>query len=100
MVELARQLDRILELGAVGPVTWGDLSVVGAILGRFRVNVDELHSRTSDFIHKVVVCRESAAVTSWRRWILEDPLIHPHQWLRADMVPPAPFCFVAMSLLR
>ena len=39
----------------------------------------------------VVVSRREAAIRGWRNWILEDPLVHPYKWLRADLVPPAPF---------
>ena len=24
-------------------------------------------------------------------WLRENPLVHPYQWLRPDLVPPAPF---------
>ena len=26
----------------------------------------------------------------WRNWVREDPLVHPHKWLRPDFVLPAP----------
>ena len=29
----------------------------------------------------------------------EDPLVHPYKWLRPDLVPPALFCSVTLSLL-
>ena len=34
---------------------------------------------------------DQAAISSWRGWMLDDPLVHPYGWLRADMVPPSPF---------
>ena len=51
----------------------------------------DLYSRLSDFIHRVVVHRRDVAFTAWRSWLQEDPLVHPFQWLRPDLVPPAPF---------
>ena len=71
-LESSRQWARILGIGAIGPVTRDDFkSVVGADLGRFRVIVDGLHSRVTDFIRRVVVYRETAAATfgesgSWK----------------------------------
>ena len=71
---VARQLDRILEIGAIRLVTRHDWkSVVAADLGQFRVIIDGLHFGATGFIHKVVVVtRQKSAVTgggksgSWR----------------------------------
>ena len=80
-LELTLQWNRILELWAVGPATRADFeSVVGAGLGRLVTLFIRLWLR-----------RENVAVASWKRWILEDPLVHPYKWVRPDMVPPAPF---------
>ena len=38
-----------------------------------------------------MVNRRGEAIREWRNWIREDPLVHPHRWLRPDLVPPSPF---------
>ena len=48
-------------------------------------------SRLSDFIHRVVVHRRDVAITAWRSWLREDPLVYPKKWRRTDLVLPAPF---------
>ena len=77
-VELTAQWDEILRVGPVSP-------------GESRRLVEDLHCRLSDFIHKVVVHRREEAIRGWRNWSREDPLVHPHKWLRSDLVLPAPF---------
>ena len=51
----------------------------------------DLHHRLSDFIHRDVVHRRGEAILVWRNWLPEDPLVHPFEWLRPDLVPLAPF---------
>ena len=59
----SRWARRILRFGPVGPVLQADLhSIVGVGLGAFRGIVEELNSRVSDVIHRVVVYRRDAAV--------------------------------------
>ena len=60
-------------------------------VGEFHRVVSDVHRLLSDFIHQVVVHRRDEAIRVWRDWIREDPLVHPYRWLRADLVPPAPF---------
>ena len=60
-------------------------------VGESRRLVGDLHCRVSDFMHGVVVHRRDVAITAWRNWLREDPLVHPYKWLRPDLVPPAPF---------
>ena len=91
-VELTIQWDRILAIGPVYPITLDDLSVdrdqgIGAFFGL----ASDVHRRLSDFIHQVVIHRRDAAIRGWRNWVREDPLVHPYQWLRPDLLPPAPF---------
>ena len=94
-VELTAQWERILADGPMYPVTNDDFGVVWVLgIGEFHRVVTGLHRRLSDFIHSVVVHRRDDAIRGWRNWIREDPLIHlihPHKWLRPDLVPPAPF---------
>ena len=91
-VELTCQWGRILAIGPLHPVTFGDLDMVrGVGIGEFHRIVSDLHRRLSDFIHEVVVHRRDEAVRGWRNWVREDPLIHPYKWLRPDLVLPAPF---------
>ena len=92
LVELTCQWGRILAIGPLHPVTFGDFNMVqGVGIGEFHRIVFDLHRRLSDFIHAVVVHRRDEAVRGWRNWVREDPLIHPKKWLRLDLVPPAPF---------
>ena len=67
-------------------------------MGESRLLVGELYSRLSEFIHRVVVQRRDVAITAWRSWLREDPLVHSHKWLRPDLVQPAPFSPVRCSL--
>ena len=91
-VELTAQWDRILAIGPLHLVTFGDLNMVwGAGIGEFHRIVSDIHRRLSDFVHAVVVHRRDEAVGGWRNWLREDPLVHPYKWLRPDLVPPAPF---------
>ena len=91
-VELTDQWDRILAAGPLCPVTLNDLSAVRDLgIGDFHRVVSDVHHRLSDFIHAVVVHRRDEAIGWWRKWIREDPLVHPYRWLRPDLVPPAPF---------
>ena len=57
----------------------------------FGDRVRVLYETTVDFVHKVVVHRRDVAVRNWRSWVLEDGKVHPHRWLRPDLVAPAPF---------
>ena len=91
-VELTAQWDRILAIGPLYPVTLEDLSVIrGVGLGEFYRAVCDVPRRLSDFIHAIVVHRRDEAIRGWRNWVREDPMVHPKRWLRADLVPPAPF---------
>ena len=77
---------------ASGPVTREDYQAAReGGLGESRRLVGDLHCRLSDVIHRVVVHRRDVAITAWRNWLREDPLVHPYKWLRPDLVPPAPF---------
>ena len=90
-VELTCQWGRILAIGPLHPVTFGDLDMVrGVGIGEFHRIVSDLHRRLSDFIHEVVVHRRDEAVRGWRNWVRKDPLIHPKKWLRPDLIPPSP----------
>ena len=85
-LELTVQWECIL---MIGPALQ---SVVGSDIGEFRGVVKEgLLCRVSDFIHRVVVHRRDEAVLCWRSSSREEPLVHPYQWSRPGMMPPAPF---------
>ena len=43
------------------------------------------------FISQVVSARRDAAIFSWKKWLHEDLSSRPYQWLRPDLVPPAPY---------
>ena len=74
------------------PMTLGDLqSVREGGIGELRRVAGDLHCRLTDFVHKVVVRRGDEAIRGCRNWLREDPLIHPREWLRPDLLPPAPF---------
>ena len=91
-VELTAQWNRILAAGPLYFVTFGDLHAFeGLGSGVFHRVVSDVHHRLSDFIHEVVVHRRDEAITGWRNWLREDPLVHPYKWLRLDLVPLAPF---------
>ena len=53
--------------------------------------VDDSIAKITEFVHQVVLERKDFAIRGWRRWVLEDPLVHPYRWLSPDNVPPAPF---------
>ena len=57
----------------------------------FQTRVRAAIDSVTEFVKLVVVSRRQSAIRGWRNWILEDPLVHPYRWLRADLVPPAPF---------
>ena len=91
-VELTAQWDRILAIGPLHPVTFGDFDMVqGVGIGEFHRIVSDIHRRLSDFVHAVVVHRRDEAVRGWWNWLREDPLVHPYKWLRPELVHPAPF---------
>ena len=77
-------LSRSVGHSSVGqdPCCWSFISsaVWGLGIGDFYRAVSDVHHRLSVFIHAVVVHRRD-----------EDPMVHPFQWLRPDLVPPAPF---------
>ena len=78
-VELTAQWDRILALGPLYPVTLDDLSVVrGMGIGAFHHAAYDVHRRLSDFIHAIVVHRRDEAIRRWRKWLREDPMVHPY----------------------
>ena len=91
-VQLTFQWDRILAVGPWYPVSIDDLSAVrGLGIGDFYRVVSGVHHRLGDFIHAVVVHRRDEAIREWRNWIREDPMVHPYERLRPDLVLPAPF---------
>ena len=49
--------------------------VLGFII--FYFVVSDVRRRPSDFIHGVVVHRRDEALPWWRKWLREDPLVHP-----------------------
>ena len=90
-VELTAQWDRIVAVGPMYPVTLDDLHAVqGLGLGDFYRVVSGIHRRLCGFIHSFVVHRRDEAFQGWRDWLREDPLVHPCEWLRPDLVPTAP----------
>ena len=44
-----------------------------------------------EFISQVASARRDAAILSWTVWLREDLSSRHYQWLRADLVPPAPY---------
>ena len=44
-----------------------------------------------EFICRVASARKESAILSWKRWLNEDFSSRPFQWLRPDLVPPAPY---------
>ena len=91
-VELTCQWGKILAIGLLHLVTFGDFEKIqGVGVGEFHRIVSDLHRRLSDFIHEVVVHRRDEAVKGWRNWLGEDPWVHLYKWLRPGLVPPAPF---------
>ena len=91
-VELAVQWDAILREGPIHPITAEDFLLArGGDLEQCCQVVQGLHRRLSDFIHAVVVHRREEAIRGWRGCLREDPFVHPFEWLRLELVPPAPF---------
>ena len=91
-VELTVQVDEILRIGPVCPVTLDDLqSVRRGDLGNARRVAGDLHRRLTEFVHRIVVYRRDEAIRGWRNLLREDPCVHPHKWLRPDLVLPALF---------
>ena len=43
------------------------------------------------FVLDVVHRRQTTKLQAWSNWFREDLSSHPHQWLRLDFVPPAPY---------
>ena len=85
---------KILALGLLHPLTLDDLSFdQGMGIGAFSHAASGIH-RLSNFIHSVVVHRRDKAIRGWRKWVREDPVVHPYRWLRWDLVPLAPFSSV------
>ena len=90
--ELTAQWSKILSIGPLYPVTFGDRHAVeGLGIGDFHRVVSDVHHRLKLFIHEVVVHRRDEAIRKWRNWLSEDPLVHPYKWLRPELVPPAAF---------
>ena len=76
----------------VGVLDWDVLVVCPNFeLDRFRETVAGSIAKITDFIQHVVLHRKEIAIRKWRNWVLEDPHVHPHRWLRPDNVPPNPF---------
>ena len=91
-IELSAHWDKILSIGLLFPVTLDDFQALrGAGLGDFHHGVCCIHRRLCDFLHSIVVHRRDEAIRGWRNWIREDPLVHPYNWLRLDLVLPSPF---------
>ena len=81
-----------LLLGRCILLLWMIFLLIGVwTLVHFFHAASDVHRRLGDFIHQVVVHCRDEAIREWRRWIREDPLVHPYRWLRPDLVPPAPF---------
>ena len=95
MIRYGISLARSVELTAQWPpypVSFDDLHAVqGLGLGDFFRIVSGIHRRLGDFMHSIVVHRRDEAIRVWRSWLREDPLVHPHKWLRPDLILPAPF---------
>ena len=91
-LELSAQWGTIVSAGPCGPLCGANLAVSPADgLSSLGDHVRVLCDVVVDFLHKVVVSRKNVAVRSWRSWILEDDKVHPHRWLKPDLVAPAPF---------
>ena len=89
-VSLFRSMEQIVQWEVFSGLVLFALGGGGG-LGHFHGVVEGLHCRVSDFLHRVVVHRRDEAFPAWRSWLLEDLLVHPCQWLRPDLVLPAPF---------
>ena len=57
----------------------------------FRDRVKAFVDKITDFVQQVVINRRDFAIRRWRSWVLEDPLVYPHKWLRPGDIPPALF---------
>ena len=91
-IELTAQWDRILALGPLYPVTFDDLYFdQGLGIGAYCRVVRDVYFRLSDFIHAVVVHRRDEAIRGGGIGFGRIPGVHPHRWLRPELVPPAPF---------
>ena len=91
-LELTVQWDGIVRVGPAFPITVQDFDMArSGGLGVWLQVVEGLHRRLSEFIHGIVVHRREEAVPGWWNLLREDPLVHPHRWLRPDLVPPSPF---------
>ena len=92
-VELTVQWDCVLWVGLVPPISLDDLqSVRGVDIGDFFRVVGVMHSRLSDFVHRVVFHRRDEALRGVAELATGGSFfVHPYQWLRADFVLPAPF---------
>ena len=96
-VELTVQWDCVLRAGLVYPISLDDLqSAQRGGIGEFFRLAGDLHSRLSDFVHRVVVHRRDEAIRVWRNWFREDPLVHPYKWHRLDLVPLHHFFSVSL----
>ena len=88
-VELTAQWNRILALVPLYPVTLEDLCMNrGMGIVAFYHAASNFHRRLSDFTHAIVVHRRDEAISGWRDWIREDPMVHPFRWLRPDIGSP------------
>ena len=84
--EVSAQWTAVVRKGPIGPVTQADLDNISALRAAAFLNaVLELHAGEGSLLHKVVVRRTDCAVRGWRDWLLEDPLVRPYKWLRADI---------------
>ena len=91
-LELTRQWDVILVAGPMGFVTAEALERASGLgLAEMEVLVAALHLDLDKFLQAIFRGRTDKAVQGWRAWLLEDPFMHPYQWLRPDLVPPSPF---------
>ena len=91
-LELSRQWSCVVRSGSVGFLDF-DWLVAGPGVGLLN-SVPEwrpLIGHITEFVQQVGIHRREFAVRGWRRWLLEDPLVHPYRWLRPDLVAPAPF---------
>ena len=76
-LELTVQWDGIIRIGPVSPLSLQDFEMAGSGgLGDWLQVVEGLNRRLSE------------GIRGWRNWLREESLF---KWLRADLVPPAPF---------
>ena len=91
-VELSAQWNRILAIGPLYLVTLDDLSMVqGVGLGDFYRAVCDIHRRLSDFLQTIVAHRRDEAIGVMAELGSGGSSCSSLQWLRPDLVPPAPF---------